>query len=120
MALESNYHTHKPENSWNIIGYFNTGIAIKALLRGAREAKVHHPRYIKYVKPGRFEDAYRDFISVKPTDVRRVQFDKKVNYLNHNVRKRTSWYIRTTKTQISLRIHAVLSETSLSACRNFA
>ena len=36
------------------------------------------------------------------------------------VRKRTFWYVRPTKTQISLRIRAVWSESSLSAWRNFA
>ena len=39
--------------------------------------------------------------------------------MNRNVRKRTFWYVRPTKTQISLRIRAVWSESSLSAWRNF-
>ena len=37
-----------------------------------------------------------------------------------NVRKRTFWHVRPTKTQISLRIRTVWSESSLSVWRNFA
>ena len=37
-----------------------------------------------------------------------------------NVRKRTFWYVRPTKTEISLRIRAVWSQSSLSAWKNFA
>ena len=40
-------------------------------------------------------------------------------YMTRNVRKRTFWYVRETKTQISLRIRAVWLESSLSAWRNF-
>ena len=40
--------------------------------------------------------------------------------MSNNVRKRTSSHVRPTKTQISLRIHAVWSESSLFAWRNFA
>ena len=39
--------------------------------------------------------------------------------MNLNVRKRTFRHVRPTKTQISLRIHEVWSESSLSAWRNF-
>ena len=42
------------------------------------------------------------------------------DYLSPNVRKRTFWHVRPMKTQISLRIHAVWLESSLSAWRNFA
>ena len=41
-------------------------------------------------------------------------------YINRNVRKRVFWHVRPTKTQISLRIGTVWSESSLSAWRNFA
>ena len=40
--------------------------------------------------------------------------------MGHNKRKRTFWYLRKTKTQISLHIRAVWSESSLSAWRNIA
>ena len=41
-------------------------------------------------------------------------------FMRRKVRKRTFWNVRPTKTQISLRIRAVWSESSLSARRNFA
>ena len=41
-------------------------------------------------------------------------------YINRNVRKHTFRHVRPTKTQISLRIRAVWSESSLAAWRNFA
>ena len=41
-------------------------------------------------------------------------------YMCRNVRKPTFWYLRHVKTQISLRIRVVWSESSLSAWRNFA
>ena len=40
-------------------------------------------------------------------------------YLSATVKKRTFWHVRRTKTQISLRMRAVWSESSLSAWRNF-
>ena len=40
-------------------------------------------------------------------------------YMNRNVRKRNFLYVFLKKSQISLCIHAVWSESSLSACRNF-
>ena len=45
---------------------------------------------------------------------------KYLTIMRHNVRKRTFWHVRETKTQISLRIRAVWSESLLSAWRNFA
>ena len=39
-------------------------------------------------------------------------------FMSRNVRKRTFWHVRPTKTQISLRIRAVWLESSLSAWRN--
>ena len=41
------------------------------------------------------------------------------NHMSRNVRKRTFWHVRPTKTQISLRVRAVWSESSLSTWRNF-
>ena len=43
-----------------------------------------------------------------------------VDYLSRNMRIRTFWNVRLTKTQIRLRIRAVWSESSLFARRNFA
>ena len=43
-----------------------------------------------------------------------------LNHLNRNVRQRTFWHVRSTKTQISLRISVVWSESSPSTWRNFA
>ena len=40
--------------------------------------------------------------------------------MSHNVRRRTSWYLRPTKTQIRLRFRAVWLESSLTEYRNFA
>ena len=45
---------------------------------------------------------------------------QKTVYISRNVRKRTFWNVRPTKTQISLRIRAVWSESSLSTWRNVA
>ena len=39
---------------------------------------------------------------------------------NRNAQKCTYWHARPTKTQVSLRLRAGWSESSLSACRNFA
>ena len=44
--------------------------------------------------------------------------DKLLDNKNRNVQKCTFWHVRPTKTQISLRIRAVCSESSLSAWRN--
>ena len=46
-------------------------------------------------------------------------YTQRHKYVTHNVRKRTFWYARTTKTQIRRRIRAVWLESSLSAQRNF-
>ena len=42
----------------------------------------------------------------------------KSEHMSHTIRKRTFWHVRSTKTQIRLRIRAVWSEASLSACKN--
>ena len=59
--------------------------------------------------------------SASPAD-NNIRNPQETHVLNRNVRKRTftSWHMRPTKTQISLRIRAVWSESSLSAWRNFA
>ena len=41
-------------------------------------------------------------------------------YLSRNVRNRSLWYVRPTRTQISLQIRAVCSESPSSAWKNFA
>ena len=41
-------------------------------------------------------------------------------YMGRNMRKHTWWYVHLTKTQISLRIRTVWSDSSLSTWRNFA
>ena len=65
------------------------GIAIRTLLRGAYEAKVHTHSFKKYVKRGTYGDAYKEFMSLNPTDVRRIRSGKRVKYLSRNVRKCT-------------------------------
>ena len=42
-----------------------------------------------------------------------------MQYTSRDVRKRTIWHMRPTKTQISLRIRAVWLQSSFSASRNF-
>ena len=46
--------------------------------------------------------------------------EKYKDYSGCSVRKRTFWHVRSKKTQISLHIRAVWSESSLSEWRNFA
>ena len=48
-----------------------------------------------------------------------VRNDRQTKHLSHNVRKRTFWHMRPTKTQIRLSIRAVWSESSLSPWRHF-
>ena len=53
-----------------------------------------------------------------PTDC--LVLKSEIKYMSCNVRKRTFWHVCPTKFQISLHIHTVWSESSLSTWRNFA